>query len=63
MKYKSTIIFTIALIAVLALILSFNSKSSTGQYNLQSYYDDNNYVEGELIVMLDENVDAEQFTS
>jgi len=63
MKFKSTIIFTIVLIAVLALILSFNSKSTTGQNNLQSYYDDKNYVEGELIVMLDENVDAEQFTN
>ncbi|MFC2093914.1 S8 family serine peptidase [Bacteroidota bacterium] len=63
MKFKSTIIFTIALVAVLALILSFNSKSSTGQNNLQTYYDDKNYVEGELIVMLDKNVDAEQFTS
>ena len=63
MKFKRTILFTLSLIAVLALILSFNSDNTTGQDNLLSFYDDSNYKEGELIVMLDENVNVEHFTN
>jgi len=63
MKFKRTILFIVSLIAVLSLILSLNSENTTGQDNFLSFYDDKNYKEGELIVMLDENVDVEHFTN
>ena len=61
MKFKRTILFTIFLIIVITLIISIDSENITGQDNYLSFYDDMNYKEGELIVMLDENVEVEIF--
>jgi len=63
MKLQRILIFAVSLITVLILILSLNSENTTGQDNFLSFYDDKNYKEGELIVMLDENVNVEHFTN
>lgn len=53
------------LIGILIIVLvSFSlNKTTTSQNDLSNYYDDNNYVEGEIIVMFKSDTDAESFVN
>ena len=57
-------ILSLLLGVVLIVLISFSTnKTTTSQNNLSNFYDDNNYVQGEIIVMFNSNIDAQNFVN
>jgi len=56
------IIYSLLPIALIILMAALFSTTSTSQNDLSHFYEDNNYVEGEIIVMFKSNINTDVFT-